>query len=38
MNAVKANADIVLTQHSGDGAIREVCEMIMKYNKRYERI
>jgi YrbI family 3-deoxy-D-manno-octulosonate 8-phosphate phosphatase len=36
MNAVKANADIVLTQHSGDGAIREVCELIKKYNKRYE--
>jgi YrbI family 3-deoxy-D-manno-octulosonate 8-phosphate phosphatase len=38
MNVVKAHADIVLTQHSGSGAIREVCEVIMKYNKRYERI
>jgi YrbI family 3-deoxy-D-manno-octulosonate 8-phosphate phosphatase len=36
MNAVKANADMVLTHDSGNGAIREVCEIIMKYNKRYE--
>ncbi len=38
MNIVKANADIVLMNSSGDGAIREVCEVIMKYNKRYERL
>ena len=36
VDVVKANADIVLTHNSGNGAIREVCEMIMKYNKRYE--
>jgi YrbI family 3-deoxy-D-manno-octulosonate 8-phosphate phosphatase len=36
MNVVKAHADIVLRNNSGNGAIREVCEMIMKYNKRYE--
>jgi N-acylneuraminate cytidylyltransferase len=35
---VKNHADIVLTNLSGEGAIREVCEMIMKYNKRYERL
>jgi YrbI family 3-deoxy-D-manno-octulosonate 8-phosphate phosphatase len=35
---VKNNADIVLNHNSGDGAIREVCEMILKYNKRYERV
>jgi YrbI family 3-deoxy-D-manno-octulosonate 8-phosphate phosphatase len=38
MKVVKAHADIVLTNNSGNGAIREVCEMIMKYNKRYERV
>jgi YrbI family 3-deoxy-D-manno-octulosonate 8-phosphate phosphatase len=38
MNIVKAHADIVLTNSSGDGAIREVCELIMKYNKRYDRL
>jgi len=36
INVVKMNADIVLSNNSGNGAIREVCEMIMKYNKRYE--
>jgi 3-deoxy-D-manno-octulosonate 8-phosphate phosphatase KdsC-like HAD superfamily phosphatase len=25
-----------LTQNSAAGAIREACEIIMKYNKRYE--
>lgn len=35
---VKTHADIVLTHSSGEGAIREVCELIMKYNKKYERI
>jgi N-acylneuraminate cytidylyltransferase len=38
MNIVKSHADIVLAHHSGNGAIREVCELIMKYNKRYERL
>lgn len=38
MNEVKSQADIVLSNNSGDGAIREVCELIMKYNKRYERV
>ena len=38
MNIVKAHADIVLTNSSGNGAIREVCEVIMKYNKRYEKL
>lgn len=36
VDVVKMNADIVLSHNSGNGAIREVCEMIMKYNKRYE--
>lgn len=35
---VKANADYVLTHASGEGAIRETCEILLKYNKRYERI
>lgn len=38
MNIVKAHADIVLTNNAGNGAIREVCEVIMKYNKRYEKL
>ncbi|MFB3389164.1 cytidylyltransferase domain-containing protein [Flavobacterium sp. LAR06] len=33
---VKANADYILTNASGDGAIRETCEILLKYNKRYE--
>jgi N-acylneuraminate cytidylyltransferase len=37
-HTVKTHADIVLTQQSGDGAIREVCEIIMKYNNKYERV
>lgn len=36
VDAVKANADYVLTNASGDGAIRETCEILLKYNKRYE--
>ncbi|MCG9793890.1 acylneuraminate cytidylyltransferase [Flavobacterium algicola] len=32
---VKRHADYVLTNPSAEGAIREVCEVIMKYNKRY---
>lgn len=35
---VKANADYVLTHKSGAGAIRETCEILIKYNKRYEGI
>jgi YrbI family 3-deoxy-D-manno-octulosonate 8-phosphate phosphatase len=34
-NIVKQHADIVLRNDSGTGAIREVCETILKYNKRY---
>ena len=30
-------ADIVLKNKSGDRAIREVVEFIIKYNKRYDR-
>lgn len=33
---VKNNVDIVLTNESGKGAIREACEFILNYNKRYE--
>jgi N-acylneuraminate cytidylyltransferase len=33
---VKRHADYVLTQNSAAGSIREACEIIMKYNKRYE--
>lgn len=36
VDAVKANADYILTNVSGDGAIRETCEILLKYNKRYE--
>lgn len=32
---VKANADIVLSKNSGAGAIREACQFIMNYNKRF---
>ena len=38
MNIVKAHADVVLTNTAGNGAIREACEVIMKYNKRYEKL
>nr|WP_315164881.1 HAD hydrolase family protein [uncultured Flavobacterium sp.] len=33
---VKLNADFVLGAASGAGAIREVCEIVLKYNKRYD--
>ncbi|MFG6687638.1 cytidylyltransferase domain-containing protein [Mariniflexile sp. HNIBRBA6329] len=36
MAIVQQHADIVLKNPSGAGAIREVCELILKYNKRYE--
>ena len=32
---VKQHADIVLTKHSGAGAIREACQFILNYNKRF---
>lgn len=32
---VKQNADYLLTNKSADGAIREACEWIIKYNERY---
>ena len=32
---VKQNADIVLSKNSGAGAIREACQFIMNYNKRF---
>ena len=35
-NVVKNNVDVVLTNESGKGAIREACEFILNYNKRYE--
>ncbi|WP_276382044.1 acylneuraminate cytidylyltransferase [Flavobacterium sp. H4147] len=38
VEAVKANADYILTNASGEGAIRETCEILLKYNKRYERL
>lgn len=35
MSVVKEHADIVLTKNSAQGAIREACEFIINYNKRY---
>jgi len=32
---VKQHADITLTKDSGNGAIREACEFILNYNKRF---
>ncbi len=32
---VKQHADVVLSKNSGAGAIREACDFIMKYNKRF---
>lgn len=32
---VKQHADIVLSKNSGSGAIREACEFIINYNKRF---
>ncbi|WP_395051094.1 cytidylyltransferase domain-containing protein [Flavobacterium sp.] len=34
--AVLNHVDVVLNHASGQGAVREVCEFILKYNKRYE--
>ena len=36
MQIVKQNSDIILTNNSGNGAIREASEFIIKYNKRYK--
>ena len=36
MQIVKQNADIILTNNSGKGAIREACVFIINYNKRYK--
>jgi YrbI family 3-deoxy-D-manno-octulosonate 8-phosphate phosphatase len=35
-NIIKNHADIILTKNAAQGAIREVCETILNYNKRYE--
>lgn len=35
-HSVKTHADFVLSHDSANGAIREVCEIILKYNKRYD--
>ncbi|UFH35709.1 acylneuraminate cytidylyltransferase [Flavobacterium acetivorans] len=34
-DSVKVHADILLNHNSADGAIREVCEWILKYNRRF---
>ena len=36
MDATKRIADIKLNKESGQGAIRETCEFILNYNKRFE--
>lgn len=33
---VKSHADIILANKSAEGAIRELCEFILKYNTRYD--
>lgn len=33
---VKQHVDVILACKSAEGAIRELCEFILKYNKRYE--
>ena len=33
---IKRHADVILTKDSAAGAIREACEFILRYNKRYE--
>ena len=32
---VKQHVDVVLSKNSGAGAIREACQFIMNYNKRF---
>ena len=34
-DVVKQHADIVLSKNSGAGAIREACQFIFNYNKRF---
>ncbi|MEW4925263.1 HAD hydrolase family protein [Algibacter sp. 2305UL17-15] len=36
MTVIKRYSDIVLNSNGGSGAIREACDLIIKYNKRYE--
>lgn len=36
VDVVKQHADVVLSHKAAEGAIRELCEFIMKYNTRYE--
>ncbi len=33
---IKNHADIILQNNSAEGAIREACDFILKYNNRYE--
>ena len=35
MTEIKTHADIVLSKNSGNGAIREACQFIKNYNKRF---
>lgn len=35
MDVVKQHADMVLSKNSGNGAIREACQFILNYNKRF---
>lgn len=35
MDSIKLNADIVLSKDSGNGTIREACNFILNYNKRF---
>jgi N-acylneuraminate cytidylyltransferase len=32
---IKQHADVVLSKNSGAGAIREACQFILNYNKRF---
>jgi N-acylneuraminate cytidylyltransferase len=34
-SVVKLNADVILSKNSANGAIREACEFISIYNKRF---
>ena len=35
MRIVKQHADVILSKASGSGAIREACDFVLNYNKRY---
>ena len=35
---VKPHVDVILNHDAANGAIREACEWILKYNKRYESL